>query len=220
MEDWKDMKEQTKAEVETSSTENTLGKKDLYGPEKNEIDQEANVRAKHIESIQEKIANAIKNVDAMKIRNVQVGQTRLHRSKSVTITENDSHDGWKCEESFQEDGMILYVAIKFKNDEDGEGDDLFSGQADKLEEHKELEIETSGFIAKCGDAATEEEGDDIFSRGDDKVEEHKAQEIETTGFIANCGDTENEEELDVIEEEGERDKTNGKELDKGRGRNT
>ena len=86
MEDWEEMEERTEAEVETSSTENTLGKKDLYRPEKIEIDQEANVRAKHVESIQEKIANAIKDVDAMKIRNVSVGQTRLHRSKSVTIT--------------------------------------------------------------------------------------------------------------------------------------
>ena len=220
MEDWEEMEEQTKAEVKTSSTENTFGKRDLYRPEKNDIDEEANVRAKHVESIQEKIANAIKNVDAMKIRNVSIGQTWLHRSKSVTITKKDSHDGWMCEESFEEEGMILYVAIKFKNEQEGEGDIIFSGGTDKLEEHKELEIETSGFIAKCGDAATEEEGDDIFLRGDDKVEEHKAQEIETTGFIAKCGDTESEEELDVIEEEGERDKTNGKELDKGRGRNT
>ena len=107
----------------------------MYRPEENINKQEANVRAKHVESIQEKIATAIQNVDAIKIRNVLVGQTRLHRSKSVTITENVSHDGWKCKESFEEDGMILYVAIKFKNEQERE-DIIFSGGTDKLEEHK------------------------------------------------------------------------------------
>ena len=59
----------------------------MHRPEDNENNQEAIVTAKHVESIHEKIANAKKNVDAMKIRNVSVGQTRLHLSKSVTITE-------------------------------------------------------------------------------------------------------------------------------------
>ena len=39
MEDREDMEEQTMAEVETSSTKNKLGKKALYRPERNEIDQ-------------------------------------------------------------------------------------------------------------------------------------------------------------------------------------
>ena len=46
------------------------------------------------------------------IRSVGLGQTRLERCKSVVISER-SDGSWRAEEEGQEDGVIIYLAIKY-----------------------------------------------------------------------------------------------------------
>ena len=45
-------------------------------------------------------------------RSVGLGQTRLERCKSVVISER-SDGSWRAEEKGQEDGVIIYLAIKY-----------------------------------------------------------------------------------------------------------
>ena len=72
--------------------------------------------ASSVDDVQSKIAEVLNNVIKCSIGSVTVGHSPLRRSKSVTISETD--DGqWKCQEKFEEEGIIVYIAIKYKTDE-------------------------------------------------------------------------------------------------------
>lgn len=70
-----------------------------------------------LESIQEKIAEIIQSNGTARIGSVNIGKSTLvEPSKSVTIYETPDGD-WKCKEDSKETGMIIYIIMKF-NEQD------------------------------------------------------------------------------------------------------
>ena len=74
------------------------------------------------DDVQSKISEVLQNVVKCSIRSVTVGHSPLHRSRSVTIFETDEGQ-WKCQERFEEEGIIVYVAIKYKTDREQNQDE-------------------------------------------------------------------------------------------------
>ena len=59
-----------------------------------------------------KLAAVLDDVGTERIRSVGLGQTRLQSCKSVRISET-SDGNWRAEEEFEEDGLIIYLTIKY-----------------------------------------------------------------------------------------------------------
>ena len=59
-----------------------------------------------------KLAAVLDEVGTERIRSVGLGQTRLQSCKSVRISET-SDGNWRAEEEFEEDGLIIYLTIKY-----------------------------------------------------------------------------------------------------------
>ena len=84
-----------------------------------ELDKKMSVKIRKsdiVRSVQAKVVEALQEVDTETIESFCVGQSRLHRTKSVTITANEDGSSWTCEESMEDDGLILYVAIRLNKD--------------------------------------------------------------------------------------------------------
>ena len=83
-----------------------------------------------MEDIIERVVQVLKGVGISRIRSAEVGQSPLRRTKSVTISET-CEGVWKAEEASCEEGVIVYVAIKYH---DRGQDDLAESQ--KVEEEE------------------------------------------------------------------------------------
>ena len=65
-----------------------------------------------VEDILERVAGALNAIGPSRIKSASVGQSPLRRTKSVVISH--TADGqWEVEEDVGEDGLIVYVAIKY-----------------------------------------------------------------------------------------------------------
>ena len=65
--------------------------------------------------IQRQIGEAISSIGPSRIGTVSIGKSPLRRSKSLVLCEMEDGE-WRCEETFHEEGVILYVAIKYNNE--------------------------------------------------------------------------------------------------------
>ena len=97
----------------------------------NQDDQEHEKRKKIEEDrgtlldIQRKIEETLTSIGLSRIGSVSIGKSPLRRSKSLVLCETEDGE-WRSEERFHEEGVILYVAIKYNNEagkkEEGAGD--------------------------------------------------------------------------------------------------
>ena len=65
-----------------------------------------------MEDIIERVVQVLNGVGISRIRSAEVGQSPLRKTKSVTISET-CEGVWKAEEDSCEEGVIVYVAIKY-----------------------------------------------------------------------------------------------------------
>ena len=69
-------------------------------------DREENCQHDQFLQIQDQITEILHNVGVDRIASINIGQSPLRRSKSVTIFETNDGD-WKCEEKYEDEGLIL-----------------------------------------------------------------------------------------------------------------
>ena len=65
--------------------------------------------------IQRKIEETLTSIGLSRIGSVSIGKSPLRRSKSLVLCEMEDGE-WRSEERFHEEGVILYVAIKYNNE--------------------------------------------------------------------------------------------------------
>ena len=65
--------------------------------------------------IQRKIEETLTSIGLSRIGSVSIGKSPLRRSKSLVLCETEDGE-WRSEERFHEEGVILYVAIKYNNE--------------------------------------------------------------------------------------------------------
>lgn len=107
----------------------------------NQDDQEHEKRKKIEEDrgtlldIQRKIEETLTSIGLSRIGSVSIGKSPLRRSKSLVLCETEDGE-WRSEERFHEEGVILYVAIKYNNEagkkEEGGGDNKSDKEVNEL----------------------------------------------------------------------------------------
>ena len=106
----------------------------------NQDDQEHEKRKKieedgTLHDIQRKIEETLTSIGLSRIGSVSIGKSPLRRSKSLVLCETEDGE-WRIEERFHEEGVILYVAIKYNNEagkkEEGGGDNKSDKEVNEL----------------------------------------------------------------------------------------
>lgn len=106
----------------------------------NQDDQEHEKRKKieedgTLHDIQRKIEETLTSIGLSRIGSVSIGKSPLRRSKSLVLCETEDGE-WRSEERFHEEGVILYVAIKYNNEagkkEEGGGDNKSDKEVNEL----------------------------------------------------------------------------------------
>ena len=97
--------------------------------------------------IQRQIEATVRSIGLSRIGTVSIGKSPLRRSKSLVLCETEDGE-WRCEEKFHEEGVILYVAIKYNNEAGkGEGGD---SKRQKVNELKCLYSKDLVYVLRLG----------------------------------------------------------------------